>query len=231
MIYFVRAGDNGPIKIGTTIDVGMRLKTFQTIIYNITLLGVIEGGRSEEKSLHEQFSTIRLSGEWFQDTPELLEFINENTVSLDQLKQDKQPEQDEQPQEYTPEQIVQLVNIEKETIIETILQGEITVTRASTREEVKSLRFSPAESERLRLALSRTASLIRHFTEEEEEKKPYQINPKDIWQACRACAYTLSRINLEIDKELLTELSQAKDTLWRIYLEELAKELECVVPE
>jgi len=38
---------------------------------------VIDGGRPLEKTLHDQFSKIRLAGEWFSDTPELLDYINQ----------------------------------------------------------------------------------------------------------------------------------------------------------
>ncbi|MBN2003259.1 MAG: GIY-YIG nuclease family protein [Anaerolineae bacterium] len=78
MIYFLRQGMDGPIKIGTSRQAVLksRISMLQTATpYPLHLLGVIEGGHKVENHLHERFATSRLNGEWFAAETELLEFI------------------------------------------------------------------------------------------------------------------------------------------------------------
>jgi hypothetical protein len=75
VIYFVRA-DHGIIKIGTTKNLSVRL--FDLCAENRQYLGVLavmDGERPEEQALHERFAHLRLHGEWFSPTQELLDFI------------------------------------------------------------------------------------------------------------------------------------------------------------
>jgi hypothetical protein len=82
MIYFVQAGERGPIKIGfvqhpTYMD--QRLGLLQTgnpeKLYVLTSL---PGGLDRESELHARFAKGRMSGEWFRpDTPGLPELIYE----------------------------------------------------------------------------------------------------------------------------------------------------------
>jgi len=73
-VYFVRAGEDGPIKIGVSSDVDGRIKSLQTDApAELHLLAVLDGaGRDVEQSLHVRFADGRLTGEWFQPTDELL---------------------------------------------------------------------------------------------------------------------------------------------------------------
>jgi hypothetical protein len=76
-VYFVSYQD-GPIKIGRAINVKKRLKGLQTSHpEKLHVLGVI---RSEIKSdtesaLHAKFDHLRLRGEWFRRSDELLSYI------------------------------------------------------------------------------------------------------------------------------------------------------------
>lgn len=73
-VYFARAGAR--IKIGWSRQVATRLAQLQTgNAAPIELLGVLPGARSRERELHERFADARVSGEWFEATPELLAYI------------------------------------------------------------------------------------------------------------------------------------------------------------
>lgn len=72
MIYFVQAGNGGPIKIGRTGDLGSRLRELQTASpFELSLLGVMP----EESDLHQAFQDGLIRGEWFQPTHQLMEYI------------------------------------------------------------------------------------------------------------------------------------------------------------
>ncbi|WP_347271021.1 integrase arm-type DNA-binding domain-containing protein [Rhizorhabdus histidinilytica] len=77
-VYFVRAC-TGLIKIGVTKDVRRRLAQIQLgFAEPITLLGTIAGGYATEGMLHRMFAESAVGGEWFEPSPRMLEFIDEN---------------------------------------------------------------------------------------------------------------------------------------------------------
>jgi Meiotically up-regulated gene 113 len=75
VIYFMQADIGGPIKIGysaTPDGVEKRRSTIQTgFPHKLIVLKTIEGGREKEKDLHARYGDLRLSGEWFEASPEL----------------------------------------------------------------------------------------------------------------------------------------------------------------
>ena len=82
-LYFIQAGENGPIKIGVTDNIEKRLVTLQT--GNYEKLKVIftfeteepEESRKWERIFHRQFRHQRLNGEWFRPDKYLLENIEQ----------------------------------------------------------------------------------------------------------------------------------------------------------
>jgi len=72
-VYFARAGDDGPIKIGYTASSPVeRIAALQTgCPWRISLIGAIEGGTKEEAWLHRRFAALKIEGEWFRPTPEI----------------------------------------------------------------------------------------------------------------------------------------------------------------
>lgn len=86
-IYFVQAGENGPIKIGRADDVYARLDNLQTgNAEELRLLVHVDGDRALEGTLHTHFDKDRIRGEWFRPSPELLQFIaklNESTTGTE----------------------------------------------------------------------------------------------------------------------------------------------------
>lgn len=72
-VYFIQAGDDGPVKIGCT----QNLKERYAELANgsplpLTVIGVIPGYRPTEQHLHKLFAADRLHGEWFRPTAALL---------------------------------------------------------------------------------------------------------------------------------------------------------------
>jgi hypothetical protein len=72
-VYFIQAGDSGPIKIGTAMDTLKRLKQLQTSSAEaLVVLGHREGDEELEEALHERFAEHRLRGEWFRPAEAIL---------------------------------------------------------------------------------------------------------------------------------------------------------------
>ena len=77
-VYFVSAkATNHPIKIGLTTDTSGRFQTLKNAMpYELEILGYLPiEDRSAERDLHKKFSHIRLRGEWFERTDDLMAFI------------------------------------------------------------------------------------------------------------------------------------------------------------
>lgn len=83
-VYFIQQGNDGPIKIGIALDIQKRLYGLRQDRHcrdDLKLLGVIQDADySQERQLHRRFKNIRLEGEWFSPTPELIEFIKNNSI-------------------------------------------------------------------------------------------------------------------------------------------------------
>lgn len=81
-VYFVQAGDAGPIKIGVATNPRSRLSSLQTsTAVPLHPLGVVIGGVAEEAVLHRRFGEFRLRGEWFMPERPLLDYIREEAQS------------------------------------------------------------------------------------------------------------------------------------------------------
>ena len=73
MIYFVRAGENGPIKIGHANDVASRIATMQSGNHEtLILVREIEGDTRTERALHKRFVDYHIAREWFHFCPGML---------------------------------------------------------------------------------------------------------------------------------------------------------------
>ena len=75
-VYFVRAGEEGPVKIGHAKNPASRLRELQAGCFEtFNLLRVIEGDVLSEKFLHRHFRAQRVRGEWFRFHPDMLTIV------------------------------------------------------------------------------------------------------------------------------------------------------------
>lgn len=75
-VYFIRAGHDGPIKIGFATDMLKRLFGLQTShARRLRVLATVPAGREVERHLHGRFASLRLQGEWFAARKQLLDYI------------------------------------------------------------------------------------------------------------------------------------------------------------
>lgn len=82
MIYFIQAGENGPIKIGQSDNPEERLKQLQTANYQeLKLLWIYDDTDDEvytESNLHEELSHLKIRGEWYSsERGEIKKFIHD----------------------------------------------------------------------------------------------------------------------------------------------------------
>jgi len=76
LVYFIEGA--GCVKIGVAEYPEERLETLQIgSPVSLRLLATCKGGYKKETELHTQFAHLRLHGEWFALTPELLNIIGE----------------------------------------------------------------------------------------------------------------------------------------------------------
>jgi len=76
MIYFIQA-TNGSIKIGSCIDIKIRMQTLQTgSPLQLTLIGLFyEEKNFKEKEIQKQFNYCHNHGEWFSPDKNLIIFL------------------------------------------------------------------------------------------------------------------------------------------------------------
>jgi hypothetical protein len=77
-VYFLQRGAGGPVKIGYSTNLKKRISKLQTgCAEKLDLLCALEGDRLQETSLHSQFQTERLHGEWFRPEKVLAYLVKE----------------------------------------------------------------------------------------------------------------------------------------------------------
>lgn len=68
-VYFIQAGDRGPVKIGYCRNGGAWNRWHglqQSNFAVLSIVGIIAGGVETEAYLHEHFHRLRIRGEWFR---------------------------------------------------------------------------------------------------------------------------------------------------------------------
>lgn len=76
VVYFVQAGEGGPVKIGTTKDIKTRLIDIQIGCWvEIRLLAELPGNATSEAAFHRRFEEHWIRGEWFRPHEELMRCI------------------------------------------------------------------------------------------------------------------------------------------------------------
>lgn len=75
-VYFIRSGLSQEIKIGHTLDPVVRLNELQVANSEpLTLMGTIPGGRKRESEIHRLFRHLKIRGEWYRGTRELVSWV------------------------------------------------------------------------------------------------------------------------------------------------------------
>lgn len=66
-VYFIQAGTNGPVKIGTADSPRLRCEHFQTGNHRpLSVVHKFRGSIEDEHALHELFTDLHVRGEWFR---------------------------------------------------------------------------------------------------------------------------------------------------------------------
>ena len=78
--YFLQAGAGGPIKIGSTKNLAVRIRTLMTMSpVPLRFLGVMKG--DHEEACHMHLGAFRIHGEWFTPEEPVLQFIRANAIT------------------------------------------------------------------------------------------------------------------------------------------------------
>lgn len=78
VIYFLQAGENGPVKIGVTVDLERRITQLQTgCSAPLRVLGTIPGGRTEEAAIHRRLASFAMEGEWLRPDPSVFSHVED----------------------------------------------------------------------------------------------------------------------------------------------------------
>lgn len=81
-IYFLQNPADRTIKIGYSKSPDVRIQALQTgSSQELQLLGLMNGDKTKERSIHRRFAAHNIGGEWFKPAEELVDFINENTTT------------------------------------------------------------------------------------------------------------------------------------------------------
>ena len=65
-VYFIRAGEGGPVKVGFSTDVQQRLRELQTASpHQLTLEAAVMGTPAVEAWFHHELRRWHIRGEWF----------------------------------------------------------------------------------------------------------------------------------------------------------------------
>lgn len=77
MIYLIKCGEINLCKIGYSYNVRSRLSALQTSTpYDIKVVSEIDGDIIYEKHIHKMFNHLKVRGEWFKYTDEIIKFFN-----------------------------------------------------------------------------------------------------------------------------------------------------------
>ena len=79
-IYVIQAGDNGPIKIGSSMNPKGRLGDLQTGNHNKLELLCVYNGKLSESKIQNDLSKYKILGEWFKPHNFVLEYIANNVT-------------------------------------------------------------------------------------------------------------------------------------------------------
>lgn len=74
-VYFIETHDSFYVKIGFSASLARRLAMFTTVMPGLRFIGCIPGTFADEQRFHSLFPSLRDVGEWFRNSPDLINFI------------------------------------------------------------------------------------------------------------------------------------------------------------
>lgn len=82
-VYFIRCGEDGPVKIGIASDVEARRTALQTAHFEeLHVLRSVDGTHRHERWLHDRYAANHIRGEWFRFDPEMLSVELPDTATI-----------------------------------------------------------------------------------------------------------------------------------------------------
>jgi hypothetical protein len=97
----IRAGLNGPVKIGKADNPAKRLMTLQISHYeDLHFMRLFAGGVSEEFGLHRRFHQQHIRGEWFHFVPAMMGDLGLLEITLGSIKKALADPWDQAPSGY-----------------------------------------------------------------------------------------------------------------------------------
>lgn len=83
VIYFVRAGEDGPVKIGYATDFAKRVSSLQVGNHlPLKLIRQVDGPRPAERWYHQRFSDCHIAREWFHFHLDMLEVTHPTDLGM-----------------------------------------------------------------------------------------------------------------------------------------------------
>lgn len=83
VVYFIRAGQRGPIKIGFTRNIERRIRQLQSgSPQPLRVLGTLPGDRATESMLQALHREQRIRGDWFRPSGDLLAVARGDLTSI-----------------------------------------------------------------------------------------------------------------------------------------------------
>jgi len=125
-----------PIKIGWTKDLTRRMSALTTtVLFETELLGILpDRSHKREYEIHALFNNLRIRGEWFMPSSELLSFIKKHFKTIDDLKKFNQelsfiglkakPPNCEQ-RVYDIQNVAYILNVTPDDVYRIVQSGEI----------------------------------------------------------------------------------------------------------
>jgi len=89
VVYFIQAGNNGPVKIGSIggfnlTAVGSRLNGLQTVsTEKLKIIACFNGGKEEEEYFHHKLRKFRVHHEWFNLNDKMIKGFRERSIKID----------------------------------------------------------------------------------------------------------------------------------------------------
>lgn len=77
-VYFLENRDTNLIKVGKTVNLRPRInKVSRDVGASLSCIGAIPGGYLLERSIHKDFKSFRVVGEWFENNKYVVDSIND----------------------------------------------------------------------------------------------------------------------------------------------------------